>query len=207
MIWWCERCLCQPTQNHRCVHWDLLRTTREPQMHKHRNSNVIRHLFPTKQIYAHKSFPMLCFGGFIGIIGHLCHSHPVPSVQSLGKISQVLTFGHIGVSVATLPFPNLMAPKPNHVFPWSYLPNLISESFETATGQYVTMFWNMSTWPLSAVWSCWFYREGPLVKHRDCLYNNIATVTFNRCLDCVCVICSCEFHYCFVYRESAFGYE
>lgn len=66
----------------RCVHWDLLRTTREPQMHKHRNSNVICHLFPTRQIYAHKSFPTLCFGGFIAIIGHLCHSHPV---LSLGK--------------------------------------------------------------------------------------------------------------------------
>lgn len=88
-IWWCERCLCQPTQNFRCVHWDLLRTTREPQMHKHRNSNVIRHLFPTRQIYAHKSFPTLCFGGFIAIIGHLCHSHPVPS---LGKNLTGLNF-------------------------------------------------------------------------------------------------------------------
>lgn len=85
-----------------------------------------------------------------------------------------------------LPFPNLTAPKPNHVIPWSYLPNLISESFETAAGHCVTMFWNMSTWPLFSVWSCWFYWEGPLVKHRDCLYNNITNVTFNRCHDCVC---------------------
>lgn len=92
MIWWCERCLCQPTHNLRCVHWDLLHTTHEPQMHKHRNSNVICHLFPTRQIYAHKSFPMLCFGGFIAIIGHLCHSHPVPSVQSLGKNLAGLNF-------------------------------------------------------------------------------------------------------------------
>lgn len=88
-IWWHERCLCQPMQNLRCVRWDLLRTTREPQMHKHRNSNVIRHLFPTRQIYAHKSFPTLCFGGFIAIIGHLCHSHPVPS---LGKNFTGLNF-------------------------------------------------------------------------------------------------------------------
>ena len=43
----------------------------------------------------------------------------------------------------------------------------------------------MYTWTLSAFWSCWFYREGPLVKHGDCLYNNIATVTSNRCLECV----------------------
>ena len=50
----------------------------------------------------------------------------------------------------------------------------------------LTMFWNPSTWPLSAVWSCWFYWEGPLVKHGDRLYNNTATVTFNRCPDCVC---------------------
>lgn len=46
MIWWFEKCLCQPMQNTRCVHGDLLRTTHEPQMHKHRNSNVICHLFP-----------------------------------------------------------------------------------------------------------------------------------------------------------------
>lgn len=89
MFWWCERCLCQPTQNLRCVHWDLLRTTREPQMHKHRHSNVIHHLFPTRQIYAHKSFLTLRFGGFIAIIGHLCHSHPVPS---LGKKFTGLNF-------------------------------------------------------------------------------------------------------------------
>lgn len=79
-------------------------------MHKYRNSNVIRHLFPTRQIYAHKSFPRLCFGGFVAIIAHLCHSHPVPS---LGKNLKVLTFGHIGFPVATLPFPNLTASKPN----------------------------------------------------------------------------------------------
>lgn len=88
--------------------------------------------FPTRQIYAHKSFPTLCFGGFIAITGHLCHSHPVPS---LGKTSQVLTFGHIRFSVALLPFSNLTAPKPNHVFPWSSLPSLISDSFETVAGR------------------------------------------------------------------------
>lgn len=109
-----------------------------------------------------------------------CSPSPVPGKNLL----QVLTFGHIRFSVATLPFPNLK-PKPNHVFPWRYLPNLISESFEREAGQSVTMFWNMYTRTLSAVWSCWFYREGPLVKHGDCLYNNIATVTSNRCLDCV----------------------
>lgn len=96
-------------QNLRCVLWDLLHTTPETQMHKHRNSNVSRHLFPSRQIYAHKSFPTLCFGGFIAIIGHLCHSHPVSSVQSLGKTSNVLTAGHIGFSTAVLPFPDLTA--------------------------------------------------------------------------------------------------
>lgn len=73
-----------------------------------RNSNVIHHLFPSRRIYAHKSFPMLCFGGFIAIIGNRCHSHPVPPVQSLGKkTSQVLTFGNNRFSVAVLPFPHL----------------------------------------------------------------------------------------------------
>lgn len=49
--------------------------------------------------------------------------------------------------------------------------------------QSATMFLNIRTWTLSAVWSCCYYREGLLVKHRDCLYNIIATVTSNRCHD------------------------
>lgn len=161
MIWWCERCLCQPMQNLRCVHSDLLRTTREPQMHKHRNSNMICHFFPTRQIYAHKSFPTLCFQGFIAIIGHLCHSHPVPSKQSMGKCLTGLNFWSHWVF---LPFPNLLAPKPHHVFPSSYLPNHISEIFKTVAGQSATVFWNMSTWPPL----CWLNWEGLLVKHADC---------------------------------------
>lgn len=39
--------------------------------------NAICHLFPTRHIYAHKSFPTLCLAGFLVITGHLCHSHPV----------------------------------------------------------------------------------------------------------------------------------
>lgn len=69
--------------------------------------NVICHLFPSRHIYAHKSFPTLCLARFLVIIGHLCHSHPVHCLGNpLAALGLVVTlsFG--------LPLSNLAAHKP-----------------------------------------------------------------------------------------------
>lgn len=88
--------------------------------------NAICHLFPTRHIYAHKSFPILCLAGFLVIIGHLCHSHPV---HCLGNTLTAL--GFVVTPSFRLPLRNLAAHKPGPVcFHGFDLPYLISQGFE-----------------------------------------------------------------------------
>lgn len=105
-------------------------------------SNVICHLFPTRHIYAHKSFPTLCLAGFLVIIGHLCHSHPVHCLgNTLTALSFVVTLGF------QLPLSNLAANKPAPCVStvWPALSNLAGLWKVVVGPGSLTVFWNMPT--------------------------------------------------------------
>lgn len=105
-------------------------------------SNVICHLFPTRHIYAHKSFPTLCLAGFLVIIGHLCHSHPV---HCLGNTLTALSF--VVTSSLRLPLSNLAARKPAPCVStiWPALSNLAGLWKVVVGPGFLAVFWNMPT--------------------------------------------------------------
>lgn len=105
-------------------------------------SNVICHLFPSRHIYAHKSFPTLCLAGFLVIIGHLCHSHPV---RCLGNTLTALSF--VVTSSFRLPLSNLAARKPAPCVStvWPALSNLAGLWKVVVGPGFLAVFWNMPT--------------------------------------------------------------